>query len=184
MRILTYVFFTVVLACIAGCSVASAPNLSCSFIAGEDGVTSVSDCVIPNSMGYSIVSLEVAAQLQYDVITDLAQIHLPDGWAYVDRGGTIIIRGVPSIDNTAEPFKDGLVRFVLEGKYGFADYRGVVPVAAQYDGAFPFDGGYAAVCTGCVVERRGEYHEITGGKWLCIDTKGKSVKDTLCESHE
>ncbi len=166
---------------IAACSASSAPNLSCSYLAGEDGMNEEGDCVIPNTMGYPIVSLEVAAKLEYDQVTDLAQILLPDGWAYVDRGGTIIIRGVPSFENGPEPFRDGLVRFVSENKYGFADYRGVVAVPAQYDGAFPFDSGHAAVCTGCTIEKEGEYQEIVGGKWHCIDTKGRAASEKLCE---
>jgi len=49
----------------------------------------------------------------------------------------------------ADEFSDGLVRTVINQKYGFADRHGKIVIAPKYDGAFPFEHGYAIVCIGC-----------------------------------
>lgn len=135
-----------------------------------------------DSEGASKLSVTVLPQLEYDPASNLAQVFLGDGWSYVNRGGEIVLRRVLSFDNGAEPFKDGRLRVVVNGKYGFADATGAVVIPATYDGAFAFDNGHAPVCVGCVTEESGEYKEIVGGKWSCIDTSGKSVDEKKCES--
>ena len=94
---------------------------------------------------------------------------------YVNRRGKIVISGVPTMDNGADRFHDGLVRILRNGKYGFANRRGEVVIAAIYDGAVNFEKGRATVCKGCeskCVDSGCEYHSFTGGEWFQIDAKG------------
>jgi hypothetical protein len=103
------------------------------------------------------------------------------GWTYVNRQGKIVIDGVPDYDNGPDEFHDGLVRFVKQGKYGFADRHGKVVIPPRYDGAWPFQGGHAKVCSGCVdkcLDRDCEHRMFSGGRWLSIDTHGIILKIT------
>jgi hypothetical protein len=47
---------------------------------------------------------------------------------YVDRKGAVLITGVPSVGNDADDFSEGLVRTVVDEKYGFADRQGNVVI--------------------------------------------------------
>ena len=108
----------------------------------------------------------------------LASVWMADGWMYVNHQGIAIITGVPTFDNGADEFHDGLVRFVKNNKYGFANERGTIVVPPVYDGAMPFDQGRAKVCSRCVDKCAGdcEHHIFSGGESLLIDTKGRIVK--------
>jgi hypothetical protein len=98
-----------------------------------------------------------------------------EGWMYVSRTGRVVIIGVPSTDNWADSFHDGLVRVVRNKKYGFANRKGQLLISANYDGAMGFEKGTAKVCSGCerkCVDHDCEYHVFTGGQWFQINTKG------------
>ena len=135
----------------------------------------VSDCVRQTSAGHLYISPTILSQLNFDshgLATVRSQVA---NWMYVNRRGDVVISGVPTFDNGADTFHDGLVRFVRDGKYGFADHKGKIVVAAVYDGAMNFDGGRAKVCDGCTLkcsEPGCEHSSFVGGKWLEISTKG------------
>lgn len=132
----------------------------------------VPDCLREGTDGGLCVTPQVRKQLNYDA-DGLAAIYTQkQNWMYVDRKGWIIIRGVPTFDNGPDAFHDGLVRFVRDGKYGYADRKGKVQIAAVYDGAMPFDGGRARVCIGCTVSSDGEHSAFVDGHWMLIDPKG------------
>jgi len=96
------------------------------------------------------------------------------GWAYIDVLGNILIR--PYIyDNGPDYFSEGLARFVENGKFGFFDKFGVPVIDAQWDFAYPFHNGKAAVCNGCKIILDNEHSGITGGKWGYIDKTGKII---------
>jgi len=100
------------------------------------------------------------------------------GWMYVNRTGAVIVSGVSSVDNGPDAFRDGFVRYEKNGKCGYATSRGDGAITPRFDGCMPFDKGKARVCTGCrrePVDANGEYHELRGGEWFCIDSKGKRV---------
>ncbi len=94
---------------------------------------------------------------------------------YVSRTGRVLISGVPSMDDWADSFHDGLVRVVRNKKYGFANRKGQIVISTNYDGAMNFEKGKAKVCTRCeskCVDRDCEYHVFAGGEWFQINTKG------------
>jgi len=65
---------------------------------------------------------------------------------YVSRTGRVVIIGVPSMDNGADTFHNGLVRVIRNKKYGFANRKGQIVIAAHYDGAMNFEQGKSKVC--------------------------------------
>jgi|ERR1700733_14953100 hypothetical protein len=135
----------------------------------------VSDCVRQTSAGRLYISPTILSELNFDshgLATLRSQI---ENWMYVNRHGDVVVSGVPTFDNGADTFHDGLVRFVRNGKYGFADHKGKIVIAAVYDGAMNFDGGRARVCDGCTLkcsEPGCEHSSFVGGRWLQISTKG------------
>lgn len=147
-------------------------------------------CVLQGGQGKLFVAQVYVKKMEFDshglaVLFD--EDHSRHGWMYVDRKGRVIVQGVPISDNWADEFSDGLVRTVINKKYGFADRHGKIVVAAKYDGAFPFVNGYAVVCIDChetcVMSDQPtphsdldcEHHIMTGGKWFKINRAGRVV---------
>jgi hypothetical protein len=100
----------------------------------------VLDCVNLRADGSRVVASRLLKQLPY-ASNGLAAVRVADGWMYVNRHGAAVITGVPTFDNGPDEFHDGLVRFVKNEKYGFADRTGKVMIAPVYDGALPFAAG-------------------------------------------
>jgi len=88
---------------------------------------------------------------------------------------------VPTWDNWADDFAEGLVRTVrtVDGveKVGYLDRELAVVIAPRFDWSFPFEGGRAMVCNGC---RPGPpdgdgHRSVSGGLWGYVDKAGKEV---------
>lgn len=135
----------------------------------------VPNCLLNDANGELSVSPPLVKELKFD-LHDLAAVHSrKDGWMYVNREGKVVITGVVLMDNWADTFHDGLVRFMRNNKYGFADVTGRTVIAPIYDGALNFENGYATVCKGCkskCADPDCEYHFFSGGIFFTIDTKG------------
>ncbi len=100
------------------------------------------------------------------------------GWMYVNRQGKVVVAGVYPVDNGPDNFHNGFVRFERGGKCGYATADGRGTIIPHFDGCEAFEEGKALVCNGCrtvPVDSTGEYHELKGGDWFCIDTKGKRI---------
>jgi hypothetical protein len=116
--------------------------------------------------------------LQFDSYGLAPVLSAKEGWMYVSRTGRVVIIGVPSMDNWADSFHDGLVRVVRNLKYGFANRRGQIVIAAIYDEAMNFESGKAKVCKGCenkCAEHECAHHFFAGGEWFQINTKGNVI---------
>jgi hypothetical protein len=142
----------------------------------------VSNCVKLNKKGQSFIAPQYLRQLSF-AENGLAIVYSKEeGWMYVNRKGRVIISGVATMDNGADIFHDGLVRFSKNNKWGFADEKGEVIVPVIYDGALNFEKGLAKVCNGCWPECAGsdcEHHVFAGGEWFYINTKGEIVKEGI-----
>jgi hypothetical protein len=114
----------------------------------------------------------------------LGSIIVIDQLYFVNRQG----KTAPALvfDNGPDYVVEGLVRTVKDGKVGFVNTRLDQVVAPVWDFAEPFQGGIALVCTGCTSEpaRPGaDEHRIhVGGKWGCIDNRGKVVVPVIYDS--
>jgi hypothetical protein len=139
----------------------------------------VSNCVKLDKKGHLVIAPQYVRQLSFGE-NGLAVVYSKEeGWMYVNRKGRVIISGVAAMDNGADVFHDGLVRFSKNNKWGFADVKGKVVVPAIYDGALNFEKGLAKVCNACRSECAGtdcEHHIFAGGEWVYINTKGENVK--------
>lgn len=80
-------------------------------------------------------------------------------------------------DNAADDFVDGLARSPRNGRIGFVDERLELVVPREWDFAFPFEDGFARVCSGCAITRAegDEHSEVTGGRWGYVDRQGRVV---------
>jgi WG repeat protein len=135
----------------------------------------VPDCLLKARNGVLAVTQQVLKQLRFDSHGLAAVMSRTNGWMYVSRTGKVVISGVPTIDNWADTFHDGLVRVARNEKYGFSNRQGRLVILPVYDGAMNFENGKAKVCKGCTikcVEPDCEYSVFSGGEWFQIDTKG------------
>lgn len=109
----------------------------------------------------------------------LASIRVGEHFYYFRKDGRSA--RVPTYDNWADDFAEGLVRTVrvVDGveRIGYLDRELAVVIPARYDWGFPFEGGRARVCIGCRAGKPdGDGHsEVSGGLWGYIDRAGKEV---------
>jgi hypothetical protein len=86
---------------------------------------------------------------------------------------------VAGVEGHAVGFNDGLApspRRVGGGyKIGYIDKHLALAIPARWDGGLDFDSGRAEVCRGCTIARDGDFAELQGGRWGCIDTDGREV---------
>jgi hypothetical protein len=135
----------------------------------------VPDCMRQAADGELLVSPQVLKLLNFDSYGLAPVWSATEGWMYVTRTGKIVISGVPSTDNWADSFHDGLVRVVRSKKYGFANRKGRIVISTNYDGAMNFEKGKAKVCNRCeskCVDHDCEHHVFAGGEWFQINTQG------------
>lgn len=100
------------------------------------------------------------------------------GWIYVKRDGETL--EVLALDNGPDPFAEGLVRGLRNGKVAYFDRSFRMVIAPRYDFGWPFSGGRARVCLGCRTEPADpadfERHlSVVGGEWGFIDLAGREV---------
>jgi hypothetical protein len=162
---------------------------SCTFRSNND-VEPYPNCILRDSRGKRFIAPDYVKKLEFDshglaVVFD--NDHANHGWTYVDQRGCVLVQGVPISDNWADEFSNGLVRTVINEKYGFANRQGRIVVLPKYDWASPFKHGYAAVCIGCreacAHQSNGaadslvdcEHRIVTGGDWFKINKAGRVV---------
>lgn len=176
LRLLTCVFMLLLTMLAFGKD--ESPVATCAYATKDGEFGQTSDCLRLDKKGNYVVSSQHTRKLRF-AANGLADVYSSKlGWMYVNRHGKIVIRGVAVMDNGADYFCDGLVRFSKEGKWGFANARGRAVVPPVYDGALPFDKGMAKVCRGCeskCAEPACEHHVLTGGEWLCLNPRGETV---------
>lgn len=137
------------------------------------------NCILKNAAGDIYIAPQYLKDLDFDSAGLAVVGSATQGWMYVNLKGKVIIRGVPVMDNWADTFHDGLVRFVRNKKYGFANRAGRIVIPPTYDGAMNFEKGNAEVCKGCqakCADPACEYHVFSGGSWFLINTKGATLK--------
>ncbi len=96
------------------------------------------------------------------------------GWAYIDTRGRILIRPL-IVDNGPDPFREGVARFSVSGKFGYFDIKGKVVIEPKFSFGRQFSEGLAAVCFECVKVYDGEHWSMQGGKWGYINRLGELV---------
>ncbi|OGP86984.1 MAG: hypothetical protein A2031_10260 [Deltaproteobacteria bacterium RBG_19FT_COMBO_43_11] len=149
----------------------------------------VDNCIFSSKTGQLFIAPTYIKELSFEKHGLAVLYSSEEGWMYVNRKGRVVISGVAAMDNGADVFHDGLVRFTKDNKWGFADVTGKIVVPAIYDCAFNFENGLAKVSHGCelkCVDEGCEYFYFSGGEWFYINTRGKIVKKDIFkeDSHE
>lgn len=89
----------------------------------------------------------------------LARVRMNGKWGFVDHSGKMII--APKF-GLVGPFKDGRAATMEKEQWGFIDKKGENIIPLQYQGAWEFTAGLAAV-------------QISTTHWIYIDKQGKKV---------
>jgi hypothetical protein len=152
------------------CVAAPIANYDCTYSAkaGSD-VLHVEHCAWSDAAGRIHLKRKYLLALDFDQ-HGLASVNIAGGWYYLQRDGRLA--PVMAMDNWAEPFSDGLARSSAGGKIGFLNRHLALVIPARYDGALPFQNGWAEVCIGCKLTSDGEHSSYAGGRWACIDRHG------------
>ena len=130
------------------------------------------------------VTLAGALQLQPGRLGDmrfdgngLAAVQVGRLFFYIARNG----RSAPvaGVEGHAVEFHDGLApsprRVGGRYKIGYIDEDLGLAIPARWDGGLDFNDGKAEVCRGCTIAHDGDFEELQGGVWGCIDTHGREV---------
>jgi hypothetical protein len=143
----------------------------------SDGFSEHADCL--ELQGKELLMIKRWHLNRLEFVGDLATVFNGErGWMYVNRKGEVIISGVAALDNGPDEFREGFVRYERNGKCGYATSGNPRAILPLFDGCMQFENGKARVCNGCreePVDPDGEYHELKGGEWFCIDKSGKRV---------
>lgn len=90
--------------------------------------------------------------------------------------GRIVIRDVAFIDNGPDDLHHGLVRINREQMWVMPMPQVESLSLLKYSCALNYKDQYQdygpLVCTGCRVEKQGEYESCLGGQWLKVDSHG------------
>jgi hypothetical protein len=133
-------------------------------------------CIVADTSGKLSITSRYVRELPFDRF-GLAPVYSHKyGWMYANRTGIVVVSGVYGFDDWADEFHGGLVRVTRKGKFGFANRKGAIVIAAVYDGAFSFKNGSAIVCRQCRCERSGEHCVLRSGEWFRIDVSGKTLE--------
>jgi hypothetical protein len=170
------IMILVALIIIAAFGICTAGGLPCWY-SDSDGFSEHKDCLERRGNESLQVKRFHLASLNFN--GNLAIVYgNTQGWMYVNTQGKVVVSGVYPIDNGPDNFHNGFVRFERKGKSGYATVDGRGSIMPQFDGCEAFEDGKARVCNGCrtlPVDSTGEYHELKGGEWFCINTKGKRI---------
>ena len=102
--------------------------------------------------------------------SNLAPVYTKHGVFYVSKTGKV--KRTVNFDNGSDYFKEGLVRTISKGKYGFMNDKLEIVIKPQFDFVYPFSDGKARFCNGCKKKSDGEHSIMVGGKWGYVDKNG------------
>jgi hypothetical protein len=96
------------------------------------------------------------------------------------NGDQKILFDLVMFDNGPDPFNEGLIRVIRNGKMGYANEYGQIAIPCIYDYAKWFENGKAQV-TFKVIESldMDEHKKVESDEWFEIDRKGNKTKNTL-----
>jgi WG containing repeat len=149
-------------------------DYGCTYSSKTKGdVLHVDHCAWSDAAGHIHLKREQRLALDFDR-HGLASVNIGGGWYYVSQDGRLA--PVMTMDNWAEPFAGGLARSPVGNKIGFINCNLAVVIPPRYDGALPFEDGRAEVCIDCKLTSHGEHSSYEGGRWSCIDRRGRVRK--------
>jgi hypothetical protein len=144
--------------------------------ASSHNVVTIPDCATVTPAGTLRLRPGRLEDMRFDS-NGLAAVQVGPFFFYVARDG----RSAPvaGVEGHAVEFHDGLApspRRVGAGyKIGYIDAGLSLAIPARWDGGLDFNEGRAEVCRGCTIAHDGDFEELQGGHWGCIDTNGREV---------
>jgi hypothetical protein len=149
----------------------------CAYVpANADAPQTVAHCAMVTESGQLHLAKGQLDNIAFDT-DNLAVVQVGKLFFYVDEDGKAA--QAASVEGHAVEFHEGLApspRLVGgHSKIGYVDQKLNLVIPARYDGGLDFSGGRAQVCRGCTISRDGDYAELQGGQWGCIDHTGKEV---------
>lgn len=145
-----------------------------------EGITSVGR---DNKHGYADKTGKMITQLIYEgengnsFTNGYAFVCRESGCGYIDKSGNEITDLKYTWDDGWNPFNyslDGLAAVKLKGKWGYINTKGETVIKHQFDQAWPFRDGIAAVNAGGQL-KSGFIQNLVGGKWGYIDKEGRQI---------
>jgi hypothetical protein len=130
--------------------------------------------------GFKTPKGQVIIQPKYEyVLTDtmvtIAFVFTHSKWVAINRQDSIIL-ALYLFDNGPDYVREGLFRYVENGKVGFANLRGQKVIKARFDFVSTFSSGLAAFNAGGQSKKIDEEHTSwRGGLWGFINKKGQVV---------
>ena len=106
----------------------------------------------------------------------IAFIITQQGWAAIDQEQNIVYTPF-NFDNGPDEPKEGLIRFVENGKMGFVDETGQKQIDAQFTFAWPFENGRARACIECKKVYHGEHYRYDAEEWFFINKSGSRIPE-------
>lgn len=134
-------------------------------------------CGFVNQQGEIVIPLGKYAHCFTDTFHKYAIVTKPSmGFLAIDRQETVLYEVFP-YDNGPDTPSDGLFRIRVNNKIGFADaITGSIVIPPQYECAWPFENGVAAVSVACKTRSEGEHSTWISDHWFYIDKKGNKVE--------
>ncbi len=122
-----------------------------------------------------IVVIEPQFYFANNFTGSIAAVADKNGCYYIDLQGNRLAIKPFVIDNGPDYFREGMARFIENGKIGFLDREGQVVIKARFQFVTSFSEGLAAFCQNCQFIKQGEHTIPKGGKWGFINQKGEIV---------
>jgi hypothetical protein len=132
-------------------------------------------CGYVNSSGDTVIAVGTYEYCYTDTLKYMAIVLKKNGELIaIDRQGMELFE-VMWYDNGPDYFADGLIRIKKNGKIGYADERGRLVIAPQFQCAFPFANGSARVALTCKTVQEGEHSRWESDDWFYIDKQGRKT---------
>jgi hypothetical protein len=162
---------------VGGAALAAGAREDCAYASdASSDVVTYHDCATVLPGGGLRLGPGRLAHLRFDD-DGLGIVQVGSLFFYVNEAGKTA--PVAGVEGHAVGFNDGLApspRHVGGGyKVGYIDKQLDLAIPARWDGGLDFSDGRAQVCRGCTIARDGDFAELRGGLWGCIDTAGREV---------
>ncbi|MBI9057886.1 MAG: WG repeat-containing protein [Labilibaculum sp.] len=154
-----------------------------SAITNEDYLQYGSSVAYVNEKGDTIIPFGKYAYYGTDTFVHFANVMVhPNDSTYGRQVGINrhqkILFDIVMFDNGPEPFREGLLRVIRNGKMGYVDKYGKVKIPCIYDYAKWFYNGTAEVTFNAEEYRDMDEHlRVESDEWFIIDKTGKKIQN-------
>jgi hypothetical protein len=132
-------------------------------------------CGYVSSRGDTVIAIGTYEYCFTDTLKYMAIVLKKSGELMaIDRQGRELFE-VMWYDNGPDYFADGLIRIIKNGKIGYADDKGRMVIAPQFQCALPFANGRARVALTCKTVLEGEHSRWESDDWFYIDKEGRKT---------